>query len=111
MNKARKGADFERELMKMALQRGATLVMRGASSKSRSNIPNLKVDLVIVKGNIIYFVQAKHHKRKATQKEKEKFFDAVWRADFQANKFMVVSDFIESKEQFDILLGANTKVM
>jgi len=106
MNKARKGANFERELMKLALQKGATLVMRGASSKSRSTIPNLKVDLVIVKGNTIYFVQAKHQKRKATQKEKEKFFNAVWRAGLQANTFTTISDFIESKEQFDILLGA-----
>jgi Holliday junction resolvase len=106
MNKARKGADFERELMKLALQKGATLVMRGASSKSRSTIPNLKVDLVIVKGNTIYFVQAKHHKRRATPKEKEKFFNAVWHAGLQANAFTTEADFVESKEQFDILLGA-----
>jgi len=108
MNKARKGADFERELMKIALQKGATLVMRGASSKSRSPIPNLKVDLVVVKGNTIYFVQAKHHKHKATQKEKETFFNAVKRAGLQDNTFTTEADFIESKEQFDILMGVDS---
>jgi len=106
MNKARKGANFERELMKIALQKGATLVMRGASSKSKSTIPNLKIDLIVVKGNNIYFIQAKHHKRKSTPKEKEKFFNAVWRAGLQGNNLTGISDFIESKEQFDILLGA-----
>jgi len=106
MNKSRKGANFERELMKMALQKGATLVMRGASSKSRSTIPNLKVDLVIVKGNTIYFVQAKHQKRSSTQKEKDTFYNAAERAGLQANAFTTEADFIESNEQFDILLGA-----
>jgi len=105
MNKARKGANFERELMKIALQKGATLVMRGASSKSKSTIPNLKVDLVVVKDNNIYFIQAKHHKRKATPKEKEKFFNAVWHAGLQENNLTAISDFIENKEQFDVLLG------
>jgi len=106
MNKARKGANFERELMKLALQKGATLVMRGASSKSRSTIPNLKVDLVVVKGNTIYFVQAKHQKRKSTQKEKARFFVAAMHAGLHDNTFTTAADFIESKEQFDILLGA-----
>jgi len=106
MNRARKGANFERELMKLALQKGATLVMRGASSKSKSAIPNLKIDLIVVKGNNIYFIQAKHHKRKATPKEKEQFFNAVWHAGLQGNNLTAISDFIESKEQFDILLGA-----
>ena len=106
MNRARKGANFERELMKLALQKGATLVMRGASSKSKSTIQDLKVDLIVVKGNNIYFIQAKYHKRKATPKEKETFFNAVWRAGLQGNNLTAISDFIESKEQFDILLGA-----
>jgi len=105
MNKARKGANFERELMKLALQKGATLVMRGASSKSRSTIPNLKVDLIVVKDNNIYFIQAKHHRRKATPKEKEKFFNAVWHAGLQGNNLTAFSDFIENKKQFDTLLG------
>ena len=108
MNKARKGANFERELMKLALQKGATLVIRGAGSKSKSIFPDLKIDLVIVKDGKIYFVQAKHHKHKATQKEKETFFNAVKRAGLQDNTFTTEADFIESKEQFDILMGVDS---
>ena len=109
MNKARKGANFERELMKLALQKGATLVIRGAGSKSKSIFPNLKIDLVIVKDGKIYFIQAKHHKQKATQKEKDAFYNAAFNAHLQQGIFVSDAEFIENKEQLDIMLGLPKK--
>jgi Holliday junction resolvase len=58
-NTAQKGARFERTLLNLAISKGATLAMRGASSKSRSTIQNLKIDLIIIKGRKIYLIQAK----------------------------------------------------
>ena len=76
-NTAQKGARFERKLLKLAISRGATLAMRGASSKSRSAMPNLKIDLIIIKGKKIYLIQAKKHARLAGPAEKDRFYNAV----------------------------------
>ena len=104
-NTAQKGARFERDLLNLALQKGATLAMRGASSKSRSQDPNLKIDLVIIKKGKLYLIQAKRHKKKATIPEKERFYNAVERANLQDTELLVESAFIENKEQLEILIG------
>ena len=105
INKAQKGANFERDLLNLALQKGATLALRGASSKSRSSDPNLKVDLIIIKKNKIYLIQAKKHKKRASIPEKERFYSAVERAGLQDRTLLVESAFIENKEQLEILIG------
>lgn len=104
-NTAQKGAAFERLLLQKALERGATLAMRGASSKSRSQDPNLKIDLVIIKKGKLYLIQAKRHKKKATIPEKERFYNAVEHAGLQDRTLLVESAFIENKEQLEILIG------
>ena len=104
-NTAQKGARFERDLLNLALQKGATLAMRGASSKSRSQDPNLKIDLVIIKKGKLYLIQAKRHKKKATIPEKERFYNAVERAGLQDNELLVESAFIENEKQLEILIG------
>ena len=104
-NKAQKGAAFERLLLNKAIAKGAVLTMRGASSKSRSQNPDLKIDLVIIKKNKIYLIQAKKHKRKASIPEKERFYNAVERAGLQDNELLVESAFIENEKQLEILIG------
>ena len=105
INKAQKGANFERDLLNLALQKAAVLALRGASSKSKSSDPNLKVDLVIIKKNKIYLIQAKKHKKRASIPEKERFYNAVERAGLQDRTLLVESAFIENKEQLEILIG------
>ena len=105
INKSRKGSAFENALLSLALQRGAILAMRGASSKSRSLDPNLKIDLVIIKKGKLYLIQAKRHKKKATIPEKERFYSTVERAGLQDRTLLVESAFIENKEQLEILIG------
>ena len=102
-NTAQKGARFERDLLNLALQKGATLAMRGASSKSRSLDPNLKIDLVIIKKNKCYLIQAKKHKKPASVPEKERFYNAV--APLQDTELLVESAFIENEKQLEILIG------
>ena len=104
-NTALKGARFERKLLNLAISRGAALAMRGASSKSRSAIPNLKVDLIIIKGRKIYLIQAKKHARPAGPAEKDRFYDAVNKAGLQDTELMVESAFIENERQLEILIG------
>ena len=104
-NTAQKGARFERDLLNLALQKGATLAMRGASSKSRSNIENLKIDLIIIKRNKIYFIQAKHHAKPASLPEKDRFYNAVESAGLQDTDLHVESAFIENEKQLEILIG------
>lgn len=105
INKSRKGSAFENALLSLALQRGATLAMRGASSKSRSLDPNLKIDLVIIKKNKCYLIQAKKHKKPASLPEKDRFYNAVESAGLQDTDLHVESAFIENEKQLEILLG------
>ena len=104
-NTAQKGARFERTLLNLAISKGATLAMRGASSKSRSAIQNLKIDLIIIKGRKLYLIQAKKHARPAYPAEKDRFYDAVDRAGLQDTELMVESLFIENERQLEILIG------
>ena len=103
INKSRKGSAFENALLSLALQRGAILAMRGASSKSRSLDPNLKIDLVIIKKNKCYLIQAKKHKKPASVPEKERFYNAV--APLQDTELLVENAFIENEKQLEILIG------
>ena len=104
-NTAQKGARFERTLLNLAISKGATLAMRGACSKSRSAIQNLKIDLIIIKGRKIYLIQAKKHARPAGPAEKDRFYDAVESAGLQDTELMVESLFIENERQLEILIG------
>jgi hypothetical protein len=105
-NTAKKGANFERSLLKLAMEKGATLALRGASSKSRSPIPNLKVDLVIIKGRALYLVQAKKHRRPAGPAEKDRFLTAMDNAGLEYGaKLEVEYAFIEHEAQLEELLG------
>jgi Holliday junction resolvase len=105
MNTAQKGANFERTLLNKALEKGAVLALRGASSKSRYKLKDLKIDLVIVKGSKIYFIQAKHHKHKATSTEKQAFYKAAQAAGLHYSTLYAETAFIEDFKQFDILMG------
>lgn len=105
-NKARKGARFENALLNIAMRKGATFAMRGASSKCRSNDKALKIDIVIVKAGRIYFIQAKNHKQKATLPEIKRFGQAMYDASLSlGNRLTAESAFIESEEELERLLG------
>ena len=104
-NTAQKGANFERGLLNLALQKGATLALRGASSKSRSSNPNLKIDVVVIKNGKLYLIQAKKHNRKAYEPEKDRFYNPVKKAGLQDRTLLVDSAFIENEKQLEILIG------
>ena len=104
INTAHKGALFENKLLNIAIKKGATLAMRGASSKSRSRDKNLKIDIMFIKDGILYLIQAKNHKKKASPWEKGAFYSAIEDNELDDAGLLTKAAFIESIDQFNELL-------
>lgn len=87
MSKYAKGARLERELIKFLLKdKDVFLCVRGAGSKSYSNVPDLKIDVVCVRTrcNVVCtdLFQVKSKKSKLSLKE--------MRALRKMNKYMLI---------------------
>lgn len=104
INTASKGARWENEILSYAMGHGATFAMRGASSKARQNDEHLKIDCVILKGNVLYFIQAKNHERKASLPERKRYFDALIRNRIVSRYLFVKGAFIEDLDELKQVL-------
>ena len=99
INTAAKGAKLENSLLRIALSKGATLGIRGASSKSRAKDKNLKIDIMLIKGSTLYLIQAKNHAKKASPGEIIKFHKSIENNGLDHKMLYTEAYFIESEEQ------------
>lgn len=106
-NKAKKGARFENELLNIGLENGIELGMRGASSKSRSGDKDLKIDLMLIKGNTLFIIQAKNWKRPASKPSIERFYASTLALSLKTLKVKPI--FIEDKGKLEKILKEEEK--
>lgn len=103
MSKYSRGADRERELIRIAMASGAVLAIRGAGSKSHALEPELKVDLVVFKQGRVYLIQSKAQ-RKKNGKEMQRFYTAATKSSLHGKYVWVEAVFIESEEEMKELM-------